>query len=71
MGRAGHPSRVMAGLEMPGAVIAPDRTAQVVQLIVGLTTLSLLIKAASAFAEAEGFIQAWRAWTARLRSKTL
>ena len=34
---AGHPSRVMAGLEMPGAVNAPDRTVQVLQLIVGLT----------------------------------
>jgi hypothetical protein len=35
---AGAPSRIMAGLDMPGAtVVAPDRTADVVRIIVGLT----------------------------------
>jgi hypothetical protein len=35
---AGAPSRIMAGLDMPGAtVVAPDRTADVIRIIVGLT----------------------------------
>jgi Uncharacterized protein conserved in bacteria (DUF2330) len=35
---ANAPSRVMAGLDMPGAtVVAPDRTADVIRIIVGLT----------------------------------
>ena len=35
---AGAPSRVMAGLDMPGTtVVAPDRTADVIRIIVGLT----------------------------------
>ena len=34
---AGAPSRIMAGLDMPGAtVVAPDRTADVIRIIVGL-----------------------------------
>jgi hypothetical protein len=35
---AGAPSRIMAGLDMPGAtVVTPDRTADVIRIIVGLT----------------------------------
>ena len=35
---AGAPSRIMAGLDMPGGtVVAPDRTADVIRIIVGLT----------------------------------
>ena len=35
---AGAPSRIMAGLDMPGAtVVAPDRTADVIRIVVGLT----------------------------------
>jgi hypothetical protein len=33
---AGHPSRVMAGLDRPGAVTVPDRTADALRLLVGL-----------------------------------
>src|SRR4029077_16646898 len=35
---AGQPSRVMAGLDQPGAVV-PDRTAAAVRTIVGLTCM--------------------------------
>src|SRR6187551_3375774 len=35
---AGAPSRIMAGLDVPGAtVVTPDRTADVIRIIVGLT----------------------------------
>jgi hypothetical protein len=37
---AGAPSRIMAGLDMPGAtVVAPDRTADIVRVVVGLTLM--------------------------------
>ena len=34
---ARQPSRVMAGLELPGATIAPDRSIDVVRTVAGLT----------------------------------
>ena len=34
---AGAPSRIMAGLDRPSAVVTPDRTATIVPLVVGLT----------------------------------
>ncbi len=33
---AGAPSRVMAGLELPGAPVAPDRTLDTIRLIIGI-----------------------------------
>ena len=36
---AGAPSRVMAGLALPGAVVAPDRTLDNLRLIVGIVLL--------------------------------
>ena len=37
---AGAPSRVMAGLALPGAVVAPDRTLDNMRLIVGIVLLA-------------------------------
>ena len=34
---AGAPSRVMAGLAMPGVAVTPDRTSEVIRTVVGLT----------------------------------
>jgi hypothetical protein len=37
---AGAPSRIMAGLDMPGAtIVSPDRTADVIRVVVGLTLM--------------------------------
>ncbi|HEY8817865.1 MAG TPA: DUF2330 domain-containing protein [Candidatus Limnocylindrales bacterium] len=33
---AGAPSRVMAGLDLPGAVVAPDRTVETMRIVLGL-----------------------------------
>ena len=34
---AGQPSRVMAGLDLPGSVVAPDPWANVVRILVAVT----------------------------------